>query len=313
MNVGIGTLQQRIGSTRLVVDYGYTWGLQVRETAAGQFRSFGALDDPFNYSSFLLLGLAIAAFAIPRWWIALPTCLLIVLGIAESYVRTSALIVPILIALLLYRKHRGAGALALAAGILIAAGGWLVLTPQGPASSSGSPLSFLTTLNGRTATWSSVIETPDQLIGGRGAGATGTGATRAQFGAVLPPSQGGAPAPTTETTGRLLDIDSSYLAIVADIGIAGLAVLLALGARMVILATRAANAGSRAGWTAVAIGCVIALDSTTRSSLTAFPFGFVALYMLGLALAQARHESGRSGVRLPAARAAARRVARLGP
>jgi hypothetical protein len=289
LNACLGTVQQAIGTTSLIVDYGYTWGLQVRETATGQFRSFGTFDDPFNYAAFLLVALTIAAFTTRRKLIAVPVSAVLLLGAAESFVRTSIFIIPVLIAVLLLRGRRGTGAIAIVAGVVIAAGGWLLLTPQG-AGESASGLSFITTLNGRTETWSKVIRGPVDLIGGRGAGAIGSGATRAQFGTILPTTPIDDATPTTGAAPDVSNIDSSYFATVADVGLAGLGILVAIGLRAMHLAGRAAKAGSSTAWVAIAIGCVVALDATTRSSLTAFPFGFVALYVLGLALAQARAE-----------------------
>ena len=45
---------------RLVEGVGYLYGAQVRETTAGQLRSFGSFDEPFSYAAILLLGLVVA-------------------------------------------------------------------------------------------------------------------------------------------------------------------------------------------------------------------------------------------------------------
>jgi hypothetical protein len=85
------------------------------------------------------------------------------------------------------------------------------------------------------------------------------------------------------------------------VGIAGLAVLLALLSRLLVLARNAARRGHEAGWFALAVLIVLMLDAVTRSSFTGFPTAFVGLLLLGLALAVASEEGQTSST--PARRA----------
>ena len=82
-------------------------------------------------------------------------------------------------------------------------------------------------------------------------------------------------------------VDSGYFATMADVGLVGLAVLLALYARMLALSRRAIARGLDAGWLAAALLTVLLLDAVTRASFTGFPTAFLGLLLVGIALAAA--------------------------
>jgi hypothetical protein len=95
-------------------------------------------------------------------------------------------------------------------------------------------------------------------------------------------------------------VDSGYLATIADVGFAGLAVLLLLFARLIALAVDAARQAKTAGWIALGLLAALLLDALTRASFTGFPTAFLALLLVGVALAGAREESGVSSRLTPA-------------
>jgi O-antigen ligase len=80
-------------------------------------------------------------------------------------------------------------------------------------------------------------------------------------------------------------VDSGYLATVADVGLVGVTVLLALFARLAVLAWRRIRFGEPSGWLALGLITVIMLDALTRSSFTGFPTAFLGLFIIGAALA----------------------------
>jgi O-antigen ligase len=97
-------------------------------------------------------------------------------------------------------------------------------------------------------------------------------------------------------------VDSGYFTVLADVGVLGLAALLALFGRLAYLAREACRRGERTGWLALGIIAVITLDALTRDSFTGFPVPWVAFLVLGLAASTwASH-------RVPASRPALRPV-----
>ncbi|MEA2481096.1 MAG: hypothetical protein QOJ07_3018, partial [Thermoleophilaceae bacterium] len=287
----VGLAQQAIGTTRLVLRLHYTYGEQVRETSTGQLRSFGTLDEPFNYATLLLLGL-VALMVTARGRILVPSLIsvLLIVGLAASVVRTAALALAVIAAIWLLRKARLEAAIALLLAMVVASCALIALAP-GATGNSGGAANFILTLNGRTTVWGQLINSPTAWIAGRGVGAVGTGANRAQSGSVYQPTRGGSPvAARTQTDVDKFNVDSSYLSFVADVGLVGLALLLALFARILKLGVTAARRGSDAGWAAVTITIVMLIDATTRTSLTSFPVGFIALVLIGLSLAACQHD-----------------------
>jgi hypothetical protein len=87
---------------------------------------------------------------------------------------------------------------------------------------------------------------------------------------------------------RTLAVDSGYFATMADVGLVGLVVLLAIFARATVLARAAALRGYREGWLALGIIVVLMLDALTRSSFTGFPTAYIGMFVLGISLAAAK-------------------------
>jgi len=140
-----------------------------------------------------------------------------------------------------------------------------------------SPNQYLT-LNGRTGLWSSAIgHAPSAWVLGRGVGVVGTASQRARE------SLTGA-ASTARSTGGTV-VDSAFPEVAADVGFVGLAIILALFGRLILLAGRAAARGLSSGWTALGILAIVLLDALTRESLTGFPTAYLAMLLLGLAAA----------------------------
>lgn len=272
----VGLAQQALGQWRLV-GYGYAFGLQVR-TYHGHLRSFGTLDEPFAYSAFLLLGLAGAVFAMRRGIGRTLCAALLLVGTAASFVRTAAVIVLALLALELARARRVVAALALA-GAVVAVAAALIVNAQGTESRTYRSSSAVLTLNGRTSAWKTALGSPSQWVIGQGVGAVGTAATRARY-------------TLTQTSTQALNsqtraVDSGYFATVADVGALGLAVLLALFGRAVVLARGAAARAGDAGWVALGLLAVMLIDALTRASFTGFPSAFLGMLLVGIALAAA--------------------------
>ena len=292
-----GLVQQRLGYVRLVEEFGYTYGVEVRQTASGSLRSFGTLEDPFSYALLLMLGLAALLVAVRRrGWVVCAT-LLVTAGLAASFVRSAAVVATGLLVVALVRVGRKAVAAALAVALLLSAVTVLATVPQTSATASGDPMEFLLTLNGRTKGWSALLPTPEAWVAGRGAGDVGTGASRAAAESGDRPA-GAAPI-VTDAEFQRRNVDSSYFGTVADVGLVGLGVLLAIIARTAVLALRGARAGSRPAWLVLAAGVVALLDAITRASLMSVPAGYVAMWVVGISLAAAQAERLRAEAATP--------------
>jgi O-antigen ligase len=278
---GYGLIQQAVGPWTLA-GWGYSFGEQLR-TYNGHLRSFSTLDDPFAYAALLLFGLAAVFFWMRRGFLATLVAALIVGGLVASFVRTATLVLVALAGLWLARKKlsttamfaTAAGVLAIAILLLVGAGA----TETRTYSSATSNL----TLNGRITAWRVALGSPSEWPFGRGVGRVGTAAYRASF--ALSPR-----APTVPQAAQ--SVDSGYLATVADVGLVGAAVLLALFARLAVLAWRRTRFGEPAGWLALGLITVMMLDALTRSSFTGFPTAFLGLFIIGAALAARPARSG---------------------
>lgn len=261
-----GLLQQAVGPWTLF-HWGYAFGREVR-TFSGLLRSFGTFDEPFDYAAFLLTGLAAALFSIRRRRLAYPCGALILAGLTVSFVRTAAVITLALGCLwLAQRGQRRTASLVLASAV---AAVLLVLALP------GDPVNL--PIHERPARWRATLGGPSELPFGRGVGTTGTAATRAKY-RLRPPRS---------SEGDALPIDSGYLATVADVGLVGLAALLALFVRL--LQSAHARLPSRSAWFALACLVVLLCDAVVRSSFTAFPTAFLGLLLTGVALAAADEE-----------------------
>jgi O-antigen ligase len=282
----VGVAQQLMGTRRLVEQFGYAFGAQVRETARGQLRSFGTLDEPFTYAALLLVALVIATQAEPRarrnaWLVPL-----LVVGVLISVNRTGLVVLVVVGAMWLYRLRRRSAPALVLLGLALAGLGLGITTTLATSQASGTNSDFLLTLNGRTQTWTRVIREPLDLLAGRGAGEIGSGLARSEAGFISgsPEYQPGR-APTAANNENLTSIDNSYLAVLADVGLPGLLIVLCLGG-MALVRTRVWRLDNSTGWCVLGILTVIAMDGLTRSSLTAFPFGYIALYLVGVGLAE---------------------------
>ena len=279
----IGLVQQALGVNRLM-ELGYVYGAEVRE-AYGLLRSFGTLSESFSYAGFLLLGLAAALVWNRRGRLVYLAAPLIVVGLVVSFVRTAAVVALALLGLALARRGHLRFALFVVLTAVVGAATIFVLGSQQTSTRlvQVSPTRYLT-LNGRTTLWEEQLGTArSNWVFGRGVGATGTASQRAQ--ATLT----GARTEDGEEGGS--PVDSAYLSTVADVGLVGLALLLGLLGRLVVLAWRAAAGGDRSGWLALGLLTVILLDALTRDSLTGFPTAYVGMLLVGLALATWRRES----------------------
>ncbi len=278
VNALYGLVQQAMGLQRLLAA-GYTYGEQVRQIS-GHLRSFGTLDEPFAYAGFLLLGLA-ALLLWSRWrrstWLIF---VVLAAGIAVSYVRTAAVVIVSLFALALARRGRGRYAVLLMLIAVVAAVTAFAIASQKTATRSVrlNSTTYLT-LNGRANIWRATLRSPSNWIFGRGVGATGTASQRATESLL-----GGSQRPRGGTVA-----DSSYFVLIADVGLAGLAVLLGFFAGLLRSAAAAARAGERAAWLGAGLGVVTLLDAVTRESFTAFPTAYCAMLLMGLAYAVWQH------------------------
>ena len=278
-----GLVQQQIGLYGLV-DLGYGYDQQVRLTAGGSFRSFGTFDDPFNYAAFLAIALTSAVLARRKPALVAILVPLLVAGIAVSFVRTSLAFLPVLLALALLQRRRTIALVAVLAAMLAAVVLFLAVSPPDPPSRVGTGRAdVIITLNGRTDGWAKILDTPRAAIAGRGVGDLGTGKARAD--AAARAAQRNQPSQQTSAQHQRYNVDSSYFALAADIGVVGLLLVLAVFARISTLGVRIIGRGRTEGWVVIGLVLEMAVDSLTRTSLTSFPVGFIGLFVLGVALA----------------------------
>ena len=274
----IGLAQQAIGVDALLAA-GYEYGEEVRQIGT-RLRSFGTLSEPFAYTSFLLIGLSVLLMWARRGTVMYVVGTVLALGVVVSYVRTAAVIAVALIGLALARGGQKLLAATVLGVAVIAAVSVLVATSGRSTTRTVavSPTTYLT-LNGRTKLWQSQVGgSATDWVFGRGVGATGTAAARAE---------------QTLTGKKRLNsrsaagvVDSGYLAVVADIGVAGLILLVALFGLLLTRAAQRARQGDALGWAAVGILTVTMLDGLSRESFTGFPTAYVAMLLVGLALAR---------------------------
>lgn len=278
-----GLLQQVMTADQLV-SLGYSYGDEVR-FVNGKVRSFGTLSEPFSYAGFLLIGLAVALLWSRRGLLTNVAIAVVSLGVLVSYVRTAAVISIALLGLALARNgHRLLAAL-LIFGSTVAAMIFLLVASQQatPRAVQVTSTSYLT-LNGRTEAWQSQIGgSTTGVLFGRGVGATGTAAERAQR--TLEGKQ-----QLNSTSGDNV-VDSGYLAMMADVGIIGLALLLILFVRLLRRAWDLGRRGAARGWGAAGVLVVIMLDAMSRESLTGFPTAYIGMLLVGLGLAITAEES----------------------
>jgi O-antigen ligase len=273
-----GLLQQQVGQWALV-GWGYSFSTQVR-TIGGRLRSFGTFDDPFAYAAFLLSSIVAVVFWMRRGTLALVALLVLFAGLGFSYVRTAALIGVGLAGLLLARRGSTSSGVLVVAAALVGGVALLLTNAGGTQTRSYQSGATVITLNGRVSAWKEALGAPREWPFGRGVGTVGTAAQRATY----------TLSPAASPAGAVRAVDSGYLATIADVGLVGLAVLLALLGRLLTLASAAARRGVTAGWIALGFLVTLLLDAVTRSSFTGFPTAFLGLLLIGVALAAAREE-----------------------
>jgi hypothetical protein len=275
VNACYGLVQQVLGVDRLM-SLGYTYGAEVRQISS-HLRSFGTMAEPFSYAAFLLLGIAVMLVWYRRSPLTILALGILALGLAFSFVRTGALIAVALLAVAAAQRGYGRFALPLLLAV-VAAGGVLFASHSRETATKSvqvNPTTYLT-LNGRTNIWRSTLNSPTDWIFGRGVGATGTASQRATRGL-------SSRAPKRAKGGSI--VDSSYFAVIADIGVLGVGLFLAFFGRIVQQARSAASRGARSGWLALALLSVTLLDALTRESFTGFPTAYVSLLVIGVAWA----------------------------
>jgi hypothetical protein len=272
----VGLLQQLVGEWALY-DLGYSFRVQLR-TVDGHLRSFGTLDEPFAYAAFLLLALG----ALLMWFrlsaLTLAAGSVIVAGLVFSFVRTALVVVLALVALLLARKGYTATSIFLLAVVAVSA--VVILFASSTATETRTVrtgTSNFLTVNGRTEAWRLFLNDPKVWFLGHGVGKVGTAAERATYSVTQDPNE----------ASRQIAIDSGYFAAIADVGLLGLAAMMAIFGRLIFLARRFASRGSRAGWLALGLLAVLMIDAVTRASFTGFPTAFLALLLAGVAVGAA--------------------------
>jgi len=276
----IGLIQQKLGGARLV-QLGYSYDVQVR-TIGGRLRSFGPFDEPFDYAAMLAFGLAGILLWVRRATVTALLGPIVALGLLASFVRGAALSVVALLALLFAKKGHSSVATILLAVSAAAAVAFVMTSTQPTAGRvvQAGPSTYLT-LNGRSRSWHVALGNPSTWAFGRGVGLYGTAAERAARS--KPPALGGKPAGAA---------DSGYLATMSDIGFIGLAILLAIFGRIILLLSRAIRRGQEAAWFGLGLIIVFLLDAALRSSLTGFPTAHVAMLLVGLTLAAVQESNG---------------------
>ncbi len=278
----VGIAQQLAGGDRLV-QLGWLWNVNVR-TINGFLRSFGTLDEPFAYAALLVFGLVATLMWAPRRGLTFAAAGIISVGLALSVVRSAGLIALALVGLLLARHGRTVSAVFLLLVVLVASATFVLseeaterrVVPGGPA--------LFYTLNGRTTAWKAVFAEPGDIPMGRGVGEVGTAANRARFQVTRTREE-------AQRGSRALVVDSGYFAVAADVGVVGLAAILILLTRLGLLGYRGVKRGRPEGWVALGVILTIAVDAVTRESFTAFPTAYLAMLLIGLALAAASVEA----------------------
>lgn len=275
-----GLYQQLIGPGALV-GLGYEYDTQVR-TIGGRLRSFGTLDEPFAYAAFLLFALCAALFWYRRNRLAVALGSIVTLGMIPSQVRSAAIVAAALLGIWLARRRLVAVATFVLASAVVAAITIVVILPGATRTQTvqTSESTYLT-VNGRTDVWQVVLTDRSALPLGRGVGVIGTAAERAARDASVGVTE------QSDTTA----VDSGYFAALADVGVAGLVLILLILGRLAQLSVEAAREGKREGWFAIALLVTLSFDAATRASFTAFPTAYLGFLLVGLALAATRNSA----------------------
>jgi O-antigen ligase len=273
-----GIYQQYLGGGGLV-GLGYTYN-QIR-TLGGRVRSFGTLDDSFLYATFVLLAISAALFWMRRGALKTVCLSVMAIGVAVSYVRSALVISVALVALwLLSTKRVAAGLLLLGASVAAALALLFAVAGANETRSVQTGPNTYLTLNGRTTVWATVFNKPARIPFGLGVGKVGTAADRARSGVTGDPRQ---------AKKRSTAVDSGYFATVADVGVVGLIVLIAVFSRMIVLGIAATRRGSSTGWLVLGWLTVLLIDAITRASFQGFPTAFLGMLLVGAGIAAGAH------------------------
>jgi hypothetical protein len=302
----VGLYQQKIGEWRLV-GLGYAFSVQVR-TIGGHLRSFGTLDQPFDYAAFLLLALAAALFCMRRGPLKVTVISVMTIGLVLAYVRSALFISVALLALWLVSLGRTALGLLLL-GLSLASAVALLFAVAGATethSVRAGPNTYLT-LNGRTTVWSTVFSKPSRVPFGEGVGKVGTAAERAARTKLQITTD------SNQAGKKSTAVDSGYFAAIADVGIVGLIVFLLLLTRLGVLALAAFRSEGKAGMVVVGWLAVLLIDAVTRASFTGFPTAFLGLLLVGLGIAGFRTDTDSAVAGGAGAKNESRRHTGLGP
>jgi len=281
-----GIIQQVLGEQRLT-QLGYQYSTQIR-TIGSHVRSFGTLDDPFVYASFVLLAIATVILSTRIRVTGLVALGVLSLGLAVSYVRTAAIEAFVVIGIALAARGRPLVALLCVLIAFAATGTTFVLSSDQTSTRvvNVNPTTYLT-LNGRTKLWRERIGNRGDWAFGQGVGATGTAAERAQK-SLTGKVQVGTLVKTTA-------VDSGYLSLIADVGFLGLALFIAILGRVVIIARRAIQIGGDEGWLAIGFVAILVIDAGSRESFTSYPMPYLGMLLAGLACASARSRLASAG------------------
>lgn len=277
-----GIFQQVLGGPGLI-NLGYSYRHQVRLIGT-HLRSFGTFDDPFAYAAFLLLAITAALFWMHRGPLKLVCMSVMMIGLALSYVRTAILISIALVAVWLIQNRRVTqGFVLLAASLAVGVAFLVAVSGASETRSVRTGPNTYVTLNGRTTVWGTIFSRPAKVPFGLGVAKVGTAAERAKSGVII--NQDAA-------NKKAVAVDSGYFATVADVGIVGLVILLALFCRILALAVAAARWGDIAGWLVIGWMIVLLIDALTRASFTGFPTAFLGMLLVGLGLASSMNRLG---------------------
>lgn len=276
-----GIYQQMVGPAGLL-PLGYSYEHQLR-MIGGHLRSFGTVDDPFLYAAFLLLAVTAALFWMRPGPLKVACLSVLIVGVTFSYVRSAIPIAIALLALWLVRNRRVTlGFLMLAASVAVGLTFLVALSGASETHSVRAGPNTYVTLNGRTTVWATIFSRPTKVPFGLGVAKVGTAAERAQSGVLFKPDA---------ATKTVIAVDSGYFATVADVGIVGLVVVLALFSRILALGAASARRGDVTGWLVIGWMIVLLIDAMTRASFTGFPTAFLGMLVIGVGLARSMRGS----------------------
>lgn len=285
--------QQLAGPQALVYQWGYAYGSQVRQTSGGGLRVSGTFNDPFQLMALAVVAAVAGVFLARgrvRWTLLLSA---VVITWATS-VRTA--LVQIALILLMAAWRRGWRALTVAACLAAAGAGLFVGLTTSTAEYPGAvrkPL--LLGLNGRTTAWSLAVKGPSSLLLGNGVGAVGTGSTRGAEGLITSASKYNPKAESkAQFAGSNAFLDSSYLQVQSDTGVAGLVAFVGFVVSLAGWLVRRLPQGA-APWAALALLLTCAVDWVGRASFASYTTGFLTMYVLGVWVAECARASGRDG------------------